>query len=371
MQSTATETKLSHSDLQQLLAEPSVLARTAITQKICNNFNAGNFSAAEIELALEIFRLLLRDSEIRVRQILAQQLSGNSQVPHDIIWQLAQDRSEIATFVLQDSFVLREEDLLAIVRATRELPKLLAIAGRDKLSKSLAHALAETRDLHVTKAIINNNSTNLADSTLALVMEVFAKNNSVLEALVQRGGLPYEFAENLFSMIAGNLKKQLTKRYKINPQLLADSDLATRETAILQFLSPWMNLQEIQKLVEHMHKNGRLNGSLILRSLCIGDLRFFEASIAKLVGIPAANVRVLLLDTGPLGFKALYESARLPEHFYQAAKHVLQFALQETEHGKYRANNFNQIMRDKIIAAGYDQTVPHMPILLGMLGAIN
>jgi uncharacterized protein (DUF2336 family) len=359
---------LSHADLEQLMREPSASGRTRIAEKICAGFNSGDFSETEMRLSLEIFRLLLKDSEIRVRQVLANELKDNLNVPRDIIWGLAHDKSEVAVPVLQYSFVLSEEDLIDIVRVTRELPKLMAISKRESISKSLAHALTETREPDVAREVLANKSASLADSTIALVMEEFAKDTSVLEELVYRGGLPYDFAEKLFHSVSDNLKKQLTKRYKMSKHVVEEAGDASRETAVLQFLSPWMSQQDIIKLIDSMHKNKRLTHSVILRSLCIGDLRFFETAIAKLVGIPPSNARILLLDPGPLGFKALYESAQLPESFYPAVKVMLRLALEETEYGTYRNNDFCQRMVERITGGGFDKEIPYMDTLLAIVG---
>ena len=361
--------RLSNEDIAQLVREPSPAVRASIADKICGGFNSGEYSASEIQLANEIFRLLVRDSEIRVRKTLAEQLKSNLQVPRDIIWALANDRhAEVAVPVLEHSFVLSEEDLIAIVRATRELPKLRAIARRESVSRPLAHALIETRHHEVAKDVLANQSAQLSEATLDLVLEEFAKDGNVLEQMVYRGGLPIAFAERLFSAVSDTMKKQLTRKYRLNLSVVDEVSEHAREAATLQFLSPWMSQQDIIKLVDTMHKNKRLTHSVIIRSLCIGDLRFFESAIAKLVGIPVSNARILVLDPGPLGFKALYESAGMPKEFFPAIKIMLRVALEETEYGTYRATNFRQRMVERITSAGYDKDVEYMATLLSMIG---
>jgi uncharacterized protein (DUF2336 family) len=117
-----------------------------------------------------------------------------------------------------------------------------------------------------------------------------------------------------------------------------------------------------------MHRNKRLTDSVIIRSLCIGDLRFFETAIAKRVGIPASNARILIIDPGALGFKALYESSGLPASFYEAVHIMLRLALEETQYGNYRTNDFGAMMVAKIRSAGYDRTVENMETLLQLVG---
>lgn len=359
---------ISREDIELLVREPSAAMRSRIAQKISSGYCTGDFSEGEVQLANEIFRLLLKDTEMRVRKVIAEELKHNLSVPHDIIWALANDHHEVAVPILQHSYVLSEEDLMAIVRATREHPKLRAIASRESVSKELAHSLVETRDPAVAKLVIGNKSASLADTTIEQVIEQFARDTSVLEEMVYRGGLPHTFAEKLFSKVSDGLRKQLCKRYRLSRHVVDEVNESARETAMLQFISPWMSQQDINKLVDQMHRNNRLNDSVIIRSLCIGDLRFFETAIARRVGIPVSNARILLLDPGPLGFKALYESAHLPPAFYQAISTMLRLALKETEYGSYRADDFGQRMVERIQEGGYADTVENMQSLLSMIG---
>lgn len=355
-------------DIQLLVKEPSAAMRGRIADKIATGYNSGLFSDAENSLAIEIFRLLLRDTEMRVRKTLSDKLKDNLNVPHDVIFSLANDATEVAVPVLQHSFVLTEEDLIGIVQATREVAKLKAVAQRESVSKSLAHALIETHVPDVVKEIVGNKSASLAETSLEMLLDDFEREGSVLEELVYRGGLSSAFAERLFSKVSDQLKKSLTRRYRLNLHVVEEATEAARETATLQFLSPWMSQQDIQKLVDSMFKAKRLTHSVIIRSLCIGDLRFFETALAKLVGIPVSNARLLILDPGPLGFKALYDSAQMPQAFYPAIKVMLRLSLDETEYGAYRATDFGQRMVERITTGGFDTAVEHMDTLLALIG---
>ncbi|OYW14089.1 MAG: hypothetical protein B7X02_00830 [Rhodospirillales bacterium 12-54-5] len=368
----STGMNISAADIDALVREPSSAMRSRIVEKIAVGYHSGLFSSSEMTIANEIFRLLVRDTERRVRQLLAEQLKSSMQVPHDIALALANDVShEVAVPMLTYSHVLSEQDLLAIVEATREHPRLMAIAGRDSLSQEVSHALVEKRDPKITKKLLANRGASLADATIQTVLDEFARDNSVLEELVVRGGLPYAFAEKLFAIVSDAMKKQLTQKYRMKRELADDSSSAARETATLQFLSPWMSQNDINKLIDEMDKQDRLTDSVIIRSLCIGDLRFFETAIAKRAGIPPSNARILIVDPGPLGFKGLYHSCGLPENFYEAVHTMLKLAHQETEYGKYRTHDFGQIMVHSICRHGYDKTVKNMDALLGMINIAN
>lgn len=358
---------ITREDIEKLVREPSPAMRMRVCEKITAGYNSGLYTDAETKLANEIFRLLVKDTEMKIRKLIAESLKANMQAPHDVVWQLANDQYEVAVPILQYSHVLSEEDLVMIVQATRDHPKLKAIANRDSISKQLSHALVEKRDHAITKEVIANPGASIAETSLDIILEEFAEDHSVLEELVLRGGLPYNYAERLFATVSDVLKKQLTRKYKLNQHVVEDVTVSARETAMLQFISPWMSQNDINHLVEEMQRNKRLTDSVIIRSLCIGDLRFFETAIAKRVGIPTSNARILVIDPGPLGFKALYESSGLPPTFYEAIHAMLRIALEETQYGNYRTNDFGARMVAKLRSAGYDKTIENMETLIQMV----
>ncbi len=360
---------ITREDIDMLIKEPSVSMRMGIADKIGNGYNSGLFTEGENKLANEIFRLLLKDTQVKIRQLIANHLKQSMQVPHDIVFALANDVSDVAVPILEFSNVLTEEDLILIVRATREHPKLKAVARRESMSKELSHAIVEKREAEVTKVLLANPGASIAETSLEIVLDEFERDNTVLQELVLRGGLPYTFAEKLFARVSEDLKKDLSRKYGLRQKVAEDATTSARETAVLQFISPWMSQHDINLLVEEMHRNKRLTDSVIIRSLCIGDLRFFETAIAKRVGIPPSNARILIMDPGPLGFRALYASSGLPESFQEALQLMVRLAYEETEYGSYRTTDFCARMVGRIIGGDYHKTVENMNSLLTMIGS--
>jgi len=76
----------------------------------------------------------------------------------------------------------------------------------------------------------------------------------------------------------------------------------------------------VSKLVTHLHKNKRLTASIILRAVCMGDMRFFETAMATLAGITVPNAQALIYDEGKKGFEALYKKSALPTPLYRAMR---------------------------------------------------
>jgi len=81
--------KLSASDVQKLMVNPSAETRVQTTGKIAGQFASGDLSPSERKIAEDIFRTLVRDTEIRVRESLAAHLKSSPDLPHDVAVSLA------------------------------------------------------------------------------------------------------------------------------------------------------------------------------------------------------------------------------------------------------------------------------------------
>lgn len=357
---------LTKTDIDQLVREPSASMRGNIVRKVCGGFNEGTFGTSERTLAIEIFRLLLRDTEKQIRQLMAMELKDNMHVPHDVVWSLANDDIDIASHILESSFVLTEEDLISIIQATHEVPRLSAIAKRPTLSESVTHELFKAGVGSVAKTTLENSGAKITEKSLYFVLEEYNDDQSILDALVTYGNLPHSFAEKLFTMVSEQLQQQLTKRYRLSLRMADKTMRVAKDAATLQFLSPWMSQQDLNRLVNRMYRNKRLDVSVVMRSLCIGDLRFFETAIAKMVSLPVGNVRMLMNDAGPHGFMSLYEKTKMPEDFAEAIQTVYTAAMEETDGGKFRYEDYGVRIRQRLIAQGKD-TIMNMGTLFSML----
>ena len=111
---------LSHSDVAQLLEDPSVETRAGMAKKIAIAYEGDSLTDAERRLAEEIIRKMIHDAEARVRQALSECLKDNPDVPRDVVMKLAGDTIDVATPVLRFSEVLTDEDLVEIVRTQPE-----------------------------------------------------------------------------------------------------------------------------------------------------------------------------------------------------------------------------------------------------------
>lgn len=339
---------LTEDDVARLLDDPSTEHRVDTALKMAQGFNEDNLSDSEREMAEDIFRLMLKDAEVRVREALAQTLKENSAVPHDIALGLANDVVSVALPILRFSDVLTDADLIEIVHS-QDVSRQVAISERNTVSEKVSSALVDTKNEEVVTSLIGNDGADISERDLGKVVDAFGDNEDIGNAMVLRPKLPVTIAERLVTLVSENMRIELAKRHDLGNNLAVDLILQIRERAIIG-LSEDGEEGDLEQLITQLNEKGRLTPTIILRALCMGDLDFFEAAIAELSGVQLENVRTLVHDKGQLGLQAVFKQAGLPINYYPAARAAIDVAA-ETQYdgGEDDRQRYSRRMIERIL----------------------
>ncbi len=302
---------LTKDDVAKLLTDPSPDHRAELAGKVAVHFDQQQLSVAERKLAEDIIRIMTRDAVVRVRQSLAENLKASPNLPRDIAMTMARDVEAVALPILSVSTVLSESDLIEIVRAGSPT-KQSAIAGRPEVSEPLVDALITLADENAVAVLVGNEGAKLDESRLNSVVDRFGDSALVQEPLVKRSALPMTVAERLVTKVSESLQAYLVANHELPAEVAQDLVLKSRERATVSLFSGESDEAAVEKLVAQLAHGGRLTPSLLIRSLCTGDMTFFEVALAYLAKVPLLNARLLIHDGGKLGMKSLYEKAGLP-----------------------------------------------------------
>lgn len=320
------QTHLAKEDVEQLLSNPSASARAKTAEKVAGEMRDGALSKNERVLAEEIFRVMVKDVEVLVRETVSKSILNIPDVSSDIARTLAMDESDsVALPVLEFSKVLTDEDLVEIVNGCKS-ERHMAIARRDEVSESVSEALVEKGNEETVVTLVSNQGASIADNTFDKVVDKFGESERVQYNLAHRESLPLVVAERLVEKVSSNIKEYLVTHHELSPEVASDLLLDSRERAMVRLLSDGSNRPDVEELVSQMAEHGRLSSSLILRALCTGDLTFFEAALAHKAGIALSNARVLIHDDGDLGLKSLFEKAGMPVRLYPAFRSAVDIA---------------------------------------------
>lgn len=329
--------RITKEDLSKLVQDPSGSNRADTADKISREFSTEGLSDSERVLAEDIFRLMIRDAEVRVRKALAKNLAQTPLVPHDVAATLARDVDEVALPVLEFSEVLNDDDLVDIIGDNADsVEKQRAIASRAHVSEVVSATLVDIGHEDVMVDLMSNQGAEISEVTLQKVVSDFGDNERIQKPMIERNHLPITIAERLVTLVSDRMRSQLISRGHIPEGIVNAVMTQSQESATIGLLGDGVEDRDVELLVEHLHANNRLTSGLILRALCMGDVSFFEAALARRAGVSLINTRILIHDSGPFGLEAIYNKAGLPEHFFPGVRAAIEVARETSFDGEER-----------------------------------
>ena len=301
---------LNSSDVARLLTEPTAENRAAAAAKVSEQFTAGKLSDEERKIAEEIFKIMVKDAEVRVREALAESLKNSNSISHEVAIALANDVKEVSMPMLEFSEVLNDEDLVEIIKSQGSEAQT-AVASRANVSAGLADQIVEnSKDANVVATLMKNEGAELQEGTMDKVLDKYGDDETVNVPLANRVKLPIKVAERLVNLVSEQVRDHLVTHHEMSKDTVMDLFFNARERATANLIHDGDDNVGFDALVDQLHENGRLTETLIFRALCLGDVIFFELSLAKLAGIPIGNAYQLIHDRGDLGLKAVYEKCK-------------------------------------------------------------
>lgn len=372
---------LTEADVRRLLDDSTPQARIDITNKLALAYGGAKMNKNESVIAEQIFRLLMRDLEVRVRASLAQNIKESAAIPKDIVMALARDVEEVSLPVLQSSQVLDDNDLIELIQSTKEISRHLAISMRKEVSGEVSETLLKGGNDKVAMSLINNDGAHLSEAGLDTIIKTFSGDEKMMGAVSKRPQLPVGAVEKLINVVSSTLADELKKKYKLSPASMPAHTSAghkantiqqeiekVKETETLSMASASMSQEEIEKLISQLIAYDRLSPSIILRSLCQGNFNFFETSLARLANIPVSNARTLINDRGELGFRGVYNKSGLPEAMFPAVKLLNRVVHELRDEGeKPGTSQFANRIVERILHYSEEQPVENMSYIIALV----
>ena len=298
--------------------------------KTAKAYAADALTPKEKKAAEEMFKALLDRKELCA--VLVASLEKSPYIQLDLLFGLmASDKATAAT-VLQKFRAVNDAFLQKLIEKKKYLAQIAECAT---LSPDLMKQLVQQGDALVVQKLIANEELVLTDGVYDEILKKFAQNEMIQRALLTRHHVPMSVLENLLPFMGDDVKRYLLVRRDLPVQLVTSLVSQTREKSILT-LSEKSTEDEVRMLVIHLESADRLTPDLILRSVCTGDMKFFEYALAIKAGIPIRNARILIYDSGDFGLERLYEESDLPPQMYPAVRLAVRTfseMLKETEDG--------------------------------------
>jgi uncharacterized protein (DUF2336 family) len=309
--------RLSAADVKTLMANPSAENRATTSGKIAGQFSSGDLTDSERQIAEDIFRSLVKDTEVMVRESLAAHLKASPDLPHDVAMSLASDVDSVALPMIKFSEVLTDTDLVEIVRG-QSASRQVAVAQRPRVSATVADALIDTGNETAVARLVSNEGAELTETAFGRVIDEYDNSTQVSDSLSRRANLPAAISEQLVAAVTLKLQDYLSEKQELPADVATNLIMQARERATMNLVQFGSTETELDNLINQLHRKRRLTPSLLLRAISMGDVGFFERGIACLADVALPNARILIHDDGGLGLQSIYLKANLPKRWYPA-----------------------------------------------------
>lgn len=297
--------------LLELARDKSGNRRKILAETISDLFNGKKQVLNERERALmfDIMHKMVRDAEMAVRKIIAEQVAKLPDAPGNLVKLLANDEFEVAYSILHESAVLKDEDLIEVIQhRTRE--HQLTIAVRSNVSESVSGALVETGNESVITTLLKNSGASISLATMEYLIEESKRVDAFQEPILRREDLDPELAKRMYLWVSAALRKYILKNFDLDQSILDDLLEKSAQSTYGSLKS------KSDKLAQEVDKEGLGLEKMMIRALRDGEIFLFEAMFRRLTRLRNTLVKRILFEPGGEGLAIACKAASMkPEDF--------------------------------------------------------
>ncbi|HWK43131.1 MAG TPA: DUF2336 domain-containing protein [Stellaceae bacterium] len=285
-------------DLLEVAAERQRTSDQIILENMAELFVRDDHRLSERERALmeSILAKLIHGVEMRVRQDLAKRLEGLETAPRALVVMLANDDVAVARPLLLSSPLLRDPDLIEIVK-NRSQEHLLSVALRRPLSTTVAEAIVDYGDEQVIEQLLKNSDAALSRRAFEYLVAESRQVDQFQEPLLERADLPTDLAYRMFWWVSGALRQVILKRYDVDPGMLDDMLQESTRSAMADPPAPTART-EATRLTAALADARALDDRFLIQALRNGRITAVVAALALRCGISQEIARRILFDAG-------------------------------------------------------------------------
>lgn len=312
------ENQLTFQDAAALNQRRNVQTKSTIAQKVGKIYSARAFNNKCLRLAEDIFRLLVRDTETKVREVLADSLKHSQSLPRDVVDSILKDVDSVAVPFIQYYAELSDEDLIDIINIDN-ITRHHAVARRQGLSDNVSSHIVDKCADEVVEDLLTNESAQIEPPTFEKIIAKYPENEILKKGMIYRANLPFSVIEKILDKLSDKLKTYLVLNHNMPQDFTANLINEIKEKLTLKVSSEYSSDDRIKEFVRQLFNANRLTYSLITRAICSGDLKFFEYAVSFMSETPVVTVRKILFNSqADFEVRNLLRKALLPKSVFPA-----------------------------------------------------
>lgn len=285
--------------LVELAKDKSAQARRRLMENITDLFisDDGRLSEHERALMQDILGKLIGSVETDLRRELSESLVKTGIDLPELARMLANDEIEIARPLLEESKLLRNEDLVDIVRMRTDEHRI-SIAVREEVSEDVADALVEYGNEDVIETLLRNADAAISERAMAYVVAESRRVDRFQEPLVLREDLPPELAYRMYWWVSAALRKQIVTEFEVDPSVLDQALHRAAKNVLVDQQKGGGVYVQAQRLVRRMAETGDLTVQFLVNSLRQRKIAVFVAGLAELGNVDFRTAWRIFSDSG-------------------------------------------------------------------------
>ena len=283
-------------NLIDLAKEPSGERRRDLLREVTDLFleKPADLSEAETQHFSEIMSKVAFDLEMAVRRELAERLSHTDSAPHDLITKLANDEIEVAQPVLANSTVLKNADLIEIIkRHSQDHMKVIAV--REDVAKEVSHTLVEHGSDDILETLVQNKGAQMSRKTMETVIARAENSERLHKPLINRQDLPPDLMNEMFWFVSKALREEIVmKNDAIDDALLNEALASTKAAMGNEAEEAEANWSAPEKFIRRKERLKQLDQGLLVQLLRQGKLNEFLFGFARLADLDVRTAKHII-----------------------------------------------------------------------------
>ncbi|VAV87819.1 hypothetical protein MNBD_ALPHA02-1110 [hydrothermal vent metagenome] len=280
------KTKMTAKDLLRLAQEKSVTSRNELVENISDLFLSpeGRLNEHERALMNDVLLKLVSSVEKSVRKELSKRLSTIDDVSPELAAKLADQSIEIAQPMLTKSGVLKDEQLIEIIRNRTDAHRM-AIAIRSHVSEDVSSELIETGSEDVIEALVNNESAEISELSMKYLVAESRNLDRFQEPLLSRHDLPAELAYQMYWWVSAALRRKIIVEFNVDNTQMDDALEMATKTAIQDHGATDGIMRTALKLARELATRDELNIVFLRGCLRQEKINLFVAGLSEMTGL--------------------------------------------------------------------------------------
>lgn len=294
------ERKFDAEFLMSLARQKSAESRSELTNVIIDLFDNQSSVLNERQRAqmYGILETVINDIEVSVRQAVAGRLALMDDVPRNLVSQLANDEINVAFPILSKSGLLRDADLIEVIKLRTE-EHMLAITMRKFVSEHVSDAIVETGREPVIISLLKNANARISTNTMEYLVEQSRRVDSFQEPILSRDELAPHLAKKMFLWVSAALRQHIISQFNLDKSTV--DELLEQATAEEIAATGQTQKKKVAELADALREEGLVTVEMLTTALREGEVPLFVALFAQVSKLREHLIQRLVFEQGGEG----------------------------------------------------------------------